>query len=223
MTRDFAKKPRRPAATSRRADSSRSSNSRAASNRGGASRSGRASGARRVTPRHGSQAPGWVWLFTGTALGLFIAFLTYLAVVDPQQPAAGAPAPVIAKAQPAATKPEVPKPRFDFYQLLKENEVEVKEPPLPARPNQPVEQLADQQEFILQVGSFRSDADADRLRAQLILLNLDAQIEKVSVRSGEIWYRVLVGPFGDRPSMERARNTLASNSINALLLKRKKG
>lgn len=210
MTRDFAKKPRRPAANPRRSDSSRSSNSR--------STTSRASGARRVAPRQKSQVPGWVWLFTGAVLGAFIMFLAYLSGVAPQQTA---PAPVVAEAQPVATKPEVPKPRFDFYQLLKESEVEVREPD-PAK-IRAAEQLAEQQEFILQVGSFRSETDADRMRAQLILLNLEAQVEKVTVRSGEIWFRVLVGPFSDRSAMERARSTLAANRMNALLLKRKKG
>lgn len=226
MTRDFAKKPRRPAANPRRSDSSRSSNSRSNNSRSSSNRSSnnrssggnRASGARRVTTKQRSPVPGWVWLLTGAVLGAFIMFLAYLSGVAPQQ---SVPVPVATEAQPVTTKAEVPKPRFDFYQLLKESEVEVKEPD-PAQ-IRATEKLAEQQEFILQVGSFRSETDADRLRAQLILLNLDAQVEKVTVRSGEIWYRVLVGPFSDRSTMERARSTLASNRINALLLKRKKG
>ena len=218
MPRDFAKKPRRTAPASSRSQSSRSDSSRNASGRRSSSNTGRNSGARRSPTKAKSQVPGWGWLFTGAVLGAFIMFLAYLSGMAPQPVS---PAPIAVEAQPATTKAEVPKPRFDFYQLLKESEVEVREP-APAR-TKAAEQLAEQQEFILQVGSFRSDNDADRLRAQLILLNLDTQVEKVTVRSGEIWFRVLVGPFTDRSAMERARSTLASNRINALLLKRKKG
>ncbi|MBU3068365.1 SPOR domain-containing protein [Aestuariicella sp. G3-2] len=199
MTRDFAKKTRRPASNKRSSGNTRSSNRRPASK-----------------PK--SQVPGWVWLFTGTVLGAFIMFLAYLAGIAPQPTN---PQPIAAEDQPEQTKPQVPKPRFDFYQLLKESEVEVKEP-TPAQREAAKEQ-AENQEYILQVGSFRKDSDADRLRAQLILLNLDAQVEKVTVRSGETWYRVLVGPYSNSSKMERARSILASNRINSLLLKRKQG
>ncbi|WP_439134816.1 SPOR domain-containing protein [Pseudomaricurvus sp.] len=212
MTRDFAKKTRSPASGKRG-----SGNSRSGSSRSGGSRSSKTRNSR-SNSKPKSQVPGWVWLFTGTVLGAFIMFLAYLAGIAPQQ---SNPQPMAVEAQPEQTKPQVPKPRFDFYQLLKESEVEVKQPSKAQR--EAAEQQAEKQEYILQVGSFRKDSDADRLRAQLILLNLDAQVEKVTVRSGETWYRVLVGPYSDHSKMERARSILASNRINALLLKRKKG
>lgn len=222
MTRDFAKKTRRPATDKRSSGNTRSSNSRANNNRTNNSRTANSRGSNsRSNSNNGrsggkSQVPGWVWLFTGTLLGAFIMFLAYLAGIAPQS----SPPPIAVEAQPEQTKPQVPKPRFDFYQLLKESEVEVKEPSKAQR--EAAEKIAEKQEYILQVGSFRKDSDADRLRAQLILLNLEATVEKVIVRSGETWFRVLVGPYSDHSKMERARSTLASNRINALLLKRKK-
>lgn len=76
-------------------------------------------------------------------------------------------------------------------------------------------------EYLLQVGSFANPADADRLRAQLIMLNLDARIEKVTIRNGELWHRVMVGPFTDQARLNTARSTLVANQYNALMLKRK--
>ena len=117
---------------------------------------------------------------------------------------------------------KVPKPRFDFYKLLQESEVIV-----PAtEPAQTVEKIVETQpdsmEYILQVGSFRNNVDADKLRAQLILLNLDARIEKVTIRNGELWHRVIVGPFQDQSRLASARSTLVANQYNALMLKRDK-
>lgn len=169
--------------------------------------------------------PGWVWLLIGGILGAFIMFLIYLADVVPQ-PVKKQEAPVRetpkAATRPQATEEKVPKPRFDFYKLLQESEVIV-----PAtEPAQTVEKIAspktDSMEYILQVGSFRNNADADKLRAQLILLNLDARIEKVTIRNGELWHRVIVGPFQDQSRLASARSTLVANQYNALMLKRDK-
>ena len=77
-------------------------------------------------------------------------------------------------------------------------------------------------EYILQVGSFPRAEDADKLRAQLILLNLDASIERVEIRKGEIWHRVVVGPFNNQNELTTARSQLVKNEYNALVLKRAK-
>ncbi len=193
MTQDFAKKTRPPA--KRKPPSKKRS-------------------APKAKPK--SQVPGWVWLFTGTILGAFIMFLAYLSGIAPSHQKT---APVEPIAKQAPEKSEVPKPRFDFYQLLKETEVVVKEVPShTAKETKAIEA----QEFILQVGSFKKSADADRLRAELILINLEAQVETVTVRNGETWHRVLVGPYQSRSKVAKARSTLVSNDINPLLLKRKR-
>lgn len=166
-------------------------------------------------------------MLTGSALGAFAMFLLYLgalknpnptpslAIENPsvQNPTTVNKAPEIA----AETPNDIPKPRFDFYKLLKESEVIV-----PA--TEPAENTATAQppsEYILQVGSFRQAADADKLRAQLIFLNLDARTEAVTVR-GENWHRVVVGPFANHSKLAKARSTLVSNRYNALVLKRKR-
>ena len=74
----------------------------------------------------------------------------------------------------------------------------------------------------MQVGSFPSADDADKLRAQLILINLDAHIETVEIRKGEIWHRVVVGPFATQTALTSARTQLVNNQYNALVLKRAK-
>lgn len=171
--------------------------------------------AKKKKAQHQSQVPSWVWLFTGTALGAFVMFLIYLSGVTPKP----SPAPIAKKIETAKPKEVMPKPRFDFYQLLKESEVVVKER-APSDTQGKNKRPAKIEEYLLQVGSFKKASDADRLRAELILLNLEAQIETVTVRNGETWHRVLVGPYRSHSKMAQARGTLLSNEIQPLLLKR---
>ena len=170
-------------------------------------------------PRHKSQVPGWVWLFTGAVLGGFIVFLVNLAKVElPEEPQTQK----VALPEPSPEKePDTPKPRFDFYKLLRESETIA--PATEATAESGTQQASEPaQEFILQVGSFRRAQDADGLRAQLLLLNLDAYTEQVELRDRETWHRVMVGPFENHSRMASARSTLVSNNYNALVLKRKR-
>lgn len=180
--------------------------------------------AKKAAPK--SQVPWWVWLFIGSAGGAFVMFLIYLSGVAPTnqsntrpQPTAQAPAPVTATPEPAPEKKqELPKPRFDFYTLLEESEEIV-----PAtEPKEAAEQTPSEpaMEYLLQVGSFRRAQDAESLRAQLILLNLDARTEEVTIRGNERWHRVVIGPFDNQSRLAKARSTLVSNRYNALVLKR---
>lgn len=76
--------------------------------------------------------------------------------------------------------------------------------------------------YVLQAGSFRRLADADAVRARLLLLNLRASIEKVNTADGQTWHRVLIGPFASPEESARARAVLAQNGIDSLLLKRRR-
>lgn len=161
-----------------------------------------------------SSVPGWVWLFTGTVLGAFIMFLVRLS----EMPADSAPATESEPTTAAIKEEEKEQPRFDFYKLLKETkvpvpEVEPERKPTAKTPTEP-------EQYVLQVASFKAAGDAEQLRAELILLNLDAHIETAKVRNGETWHRVLVGPFDSRSKLAKARSILASNRLETLVLKR---
>jgi len=175
---------------------------------------------RKAPPKR--QLPGWLWLFIGAFIGGFVMFLVYLWDIAPQ-PTVKAPS-TPGSTPAAAVDNKTPKPRFDFYKLLQESEVIVPatEPPVTTEQPTRAEPVASSDEYILQVGSFASEADADRLRAQLLMLNLEAKLEKVTIRNGEIWHRVVVGPFTDQTRLASARSTLVNNQYNALMLKRTK-
>lgn len=142
-----------------------------------------------------------------------------------------------------------PKPKYDFYTVLPESEVilppEAKQPePAPSKPVTPEEAAkidearaiaalngdvppppptvakAPQVQFFLQAGSFRQREEADRVRAQIILLGQDVRVESVRVRD-EPWFRVLVGPYSSREQLNAAQNTLANSGYKNLLLQQR--
>ncbi len=77
-------------------------------------------------------------------------------------------------------------------------------------------------QFFLQAGSFRKQADADKVRAQIIMLGQAVQVESGSVRD-ETWYRVLVGPFSSREQLAQAQKSLAAGGFSNLLLQQRQG
>jgi cell division protein FtsN len=196
MTQDFAKTKR---ATQRRKTSGRSST-------GNSTRKNS-----RRTPAKSNKAPAWAWLVIGLLLAALITLLIYLA----NQPKPGQNT---TQARVDTPKPEVkkpPQPRFDFYQILKEQELEVVD-----RSDEIKAAIPEDLTYYLQAGSFKNKNDADELRAQLLLSNLEANIETISSQ-GQTWHRVVVGPFKSRSRMAKARSILASQNMSPLLLKRK--
>lgn len=75
-------------------------------------------------------------------------------------------------------------------------------------------------QFFLQAGSFRRKDDADSLRAQIILLGQNVQVESGTVRE-ETWHRVLVGPFATREQLGQAQKSLAASGFSNLLLQQR--
>ena len=71
----------------------------------------------------------------------------------------------------------------------------------------------------LQAGSFRQREDADRRRAELLLLGLEPKVEETNGDNGQ-WFRVYVGPFANRSAMAKARSLTAAQNIDTLVLKR---
>jgi cell division protein FtsN len=165
-----------------------------------------------------SQAPAWLWFIIGAIVGAFAMALVF--TWNNSHPKSSTPEP-----QKPATNSEskTPKPRFDFYKLLQESEVIVPATETVPEGDKATEHPASNIEYILQVGSFPNQAEADKLRAQLILMNLDAHIEPVEIHKGEIWHRVVVGPFDTQEKLAAARSSLVANQYTALVLKRAKG
>ncbi|SEC90694.1 SPOR domain-containing protein [Pseudomonas kilonensis] len=87
-------------------------------------------------------------------------------------------------------------------------------------PPPPVQKAAPVTKFFLQAGSFRKEADADKVRAQIILLGQSVSVESGTVKD-ETWYRVLVGPFSNREELTKAQKQLAGSGFSNLLLQQR--
>jgi len=109
----------------------------------------------------------------------------------------------------------VAKPRFEFYKILPGAEEPVTEQQIKqaAKPGAPVEN------YLLQAGSFQNPAEADNLKARLALLGVEAGVEPVDLAEKGTWYRVRVGPYTKVDEINRLRQTLAQNGIEASLVK----
>lgn len=104
-------------------------------------------------------------------------------------------------------------PRFEFYNLLKKNSVEVDAEPRPLNQKP-------KYSYMIQAGSFRSKSDAEQMRAKLILSNLtNTSTDSITTANGT-WYRVNVGPFTNRSKLEKARDILADLNIQGLVKKK---
>ena len=163
-------------------------------------------------------------IFIGLILGLVIAVgvtwymnktpIPFLNKSKPPEKAAADMGKALPKPDEKTTQ-QVEKPRFDFYKILPGAEEAVTEQQIKqaAKPGAPVEN------YVLQVGSFQNPADADNLKARLALLGVEAGVEPVNLAEKGTWYRVRVGPYNKVDEINRLRQTLAQNGIEASLVK----
>lgn len=188
----------------------------------------RGSGGRQARPRRssdssGSKMPGWIWMVAGLAVGLAIAAVVYIsrplkAQADKDNVTAVVPdKPDGKKAAPIKLPPKE-KPRFTFYELLPNQEVVV-----PRDAQKPTGKAAATTEddglYIIQVASYRKQADADAQRAKLALLGVESRVEKVTIDNKDTFYRVRIGP---EKSLERVHTTMArleENGVQGMLVK----
>lgn len=166
------------------------------------------------TKKKSEQPRVWHWYGWGVLTGVLMCFLLYV-VTLPLEPGVNTAIPVAGTAQQPA-KESPPKPRFDFYTLLPEQTIDVEVDPgeiAKSRTSKKTEL------YLLQAGSFKQAEDADRRRAELLLLGLEPKVEEANGSNGR-WFRVYVGPFESRSKLAKARSLTAAQNIDTLLLKR---
>lgn len=77
---------------------------------------------------------------------------------------------------------------------------------------------ADPFDYVIQVGAYRTTADADAQKAKLALIGLDAKVSERD-QGGRTVYRVRLGPYDDKGAAEKVRAKLESNSIENTLVR----
>jgi cell division protein FtsN len=72
--------------------------------------------------------------------------------------------------------------------------------------------------FLVQVASFKARQDAEQMKGRLILKGFNVYIIPVSHPTKGNWFRVVVGPFGNRGLAQQAQVNLAKNErLNGMI------
>jgi cell division protein FtsN len=174
---------------------------------------------------HGAVLP----FLAGLSIGLLVAFAVFLyqyrTVLQGEAPtitvrnaAPGLkPAPAPATAPPEEESlAEPPPPTFDFYQILPNQEVSMSEweaDDAPAAGDGTPGEL-----LILQVGSFKTAEAADQIKAELALIGIEADVQRVVIDGREVVHRVRIGPFQDQDAFAATRQRLIENDLDFVVL-----
>jgi cell division protein FtsN len=133
--------------------------------------------------------------------------------------------------------------KFNFYTLLPELEVLI--PKSETRPpekkpevkpsKQPTKQstaktnvykpaknkpVGSNKQYVLQVGSFQSLNDAEKLKANLAFLGLSANIQHVNINR-QTWHRVRTGPYDNKQQLYKNQKKLKRNNISSISMELK--
>ena len=157
------------------------------------------------------QTAGWVWLMAGLSIGLTIAAGIYIqdrtnaaALVEKNQEAPRQSVTDILELPADSTRDE-----YDFYEWLPEQNSRVPDEDFRSKPKPPPQSIEDPGSYVFQVMSFSTNADADRLKAELALSGIVAHIKEVEV-NGKARHRVLIGPLSDLGNVNRTLSQLIS-------------
>lgn len=175
--------------------------------------------------------PGWLWMLFGLAIGLSVAFAIYVKDNEAARPQpASVPAAVdnnneVAMPANASEEPEPePEPaeekekRFTFYDLLPAAEFVVPEKAPTTTDYVQPEAVVEPGVYVLQAGSFSTDTDADRRRAELALQGIESNIQRVTVNDRE-YHRVVIGPTDDLDELNLLRSRLRAAKIDVLRIR----
>ncbi|HVN44226.1 MAG TPA: SPOR domain-containing protein [Steroidobacteraceae bacterium] len=130
---------------------------------------------------------------------------------DPHRSARAAAAAADASGKPAE--------KYDFYEMLPNFEVVVPEKDKEVKRDLPAAARIDRPGvYVLQAGSYRNEADANRVRAQLALQGITATVQRVAV-DADVWHRVRIGPINNLDELNKLRRQLQAADVDALVIR----
>jgi len=119
-----------------------------------------------------------------------------------------------------APAPGTEKPKFDFYKILPGSEETVSDKELRERLRTArSQQDAAKDVYFIQAGSFQNPADADNQKARLAILGFESSVEPANLPDKGTWYRVRLGPYTRIEDINKVRQALAQNGVDANLVK----
>jgi cell division protein FtsN len=118
----------------------------------------------------------------------------------------------------AGVAPAKASAKYDFYEMLPNFEVVVPEKDKDVKRDLPSGAKIERPGvYVLQAGSYRNQADAERVRAQLAMQGVQAKVQRVTV-DADTWYRVRVGPISKLDELNKVRRQLQQAEIDALVI-----
>ncbi len=193
----------------------------------------------RVNRNQKKSLPGYIWLLSGLAIGLFVAFIIYLDKQPESDKSFGSAVQhELEKLKKQSSKKETSKklteskttsvkkePKFNFYTLLPELEVLI--PENETRPPEGSNKTATRQssqrdntKYVLQIGSFQNLGDAEKLKANLAFIGIEANIQHVTINK-QAWHRVRTGPYKNKQQLYNSQKILKKNDIHAISMELK--
>ena len=184
---------------------------------------------------------------SGLSIGLLVAFIVFIRyqLVEPDL-TGDVTSP--AKDSQAQTDEQQPELKFTFYDTLRNKKVnisewvadekkkwegdddkkidETQERDERQESDENQEQLAERKRdvkdgvfgYVLQVGSFKDFNSADQVKAELALLGIFADIQRVMLNGQDVRHRVRLGPYKSIDEMKEISSRLEDNQIEFMLL-----
>jgi cell division protein FtsN len=104
--------------------------------------------------------------------------------------------------------------RFTFYEILTDkSHPPANVVPAPGGKTVTASKPAAGSAYFLQAGSFAKPDEADRLKAKLAMMGMEATVQQADVPGRGTYYRVRLGPYSNTDEMHKANATLKQNGI----------
>ena len=108
--------------------------------------------------------------------------------------------------------------RFTFYDILPNVEVVTPEDEPTTEADAVPQAVIEPGLYVLQAGSFSTNADADRRRAELALHGIESHIQRTKVNDRN-YHRVYIGPTEDLDELNMLRSRLRAAKIDVLRIR----
>ena len=178
--------------------------------------------------RPGGGFSGWIGVACGLAAGLAIAAAIYVKDHRPDAPGAKVAAKTdkkhlhgadLGEADNAESGPPDDSAKsYAFYSMLPKFEVVVPEKDKDVRPDARAVPETRSGTYVLQAGSYKNFADADRVRAKLALQGVESKVQKVSV-DNDTWHRIRIGPISNLDELNHLRSVLRKADVDVLVIR----
>ncbi len=188
------------------------------------------------TPAKSGTSPVVSMLF-GLAVGLSVAVAVYVKDRRPEplgRPSGPAPAMAETAPTPASMRDvlddngeskggssgpsEEKEKRFTFYDILPNVEIVTPEEAPETQTDAAPQAVIEPGLYVLQAGSFSTNADADRRRAELALHGIESITQRVKVNDRN-YHRVYIGPTDDLDELNMLRSRLRAAKIDVLRIR----